>query len=440
MIRTLLLTEDGSYPDGSWSGMAPLPESYAALGWGPILSRAAGTLADDGVVLMTGAMADRLGYGPAPDGLSEYERASHPALESARANGWKVGLLSAWTTFQRPVEDSRERYAIHVGVLDWMSPHDLPETRPTAQETAALLHAWADEFGVPWAGTAAVAGVTLVRQLGRGPYDKLRGYSRPRWQLPDTVAKPEWSHVTSFRGLSWRAPAAAAPHRFEHTYDVNRQWLNAAGMTLLAANVLTHSGRQAYDAKRAGFWLVEFEPWTRGALLPDPAGPQAERRPGEPVWVSTPRLGLVDELTRRTDEWQHPGYRVVDSWTAPGSLVLKLWAASLRGVLDDPELGPACKDVYAKTFTTISQPGRRVYRPDWAAGVVDMAQANLWRKLLDVQVAGGPAPVRIGADQPTWASNAEDWQADVPAGLERHLSDKVGKLKYKSTRALDVAV
>lgn len=440
MFRTLLLTEDGSYGDGSWSAMAALPESYGADGWGAVLDRAAPRVRDDGVILMTGAMADRLGYGPCPSGMTEPERAAHPAAESARAYGWKAKYVKAWTTYQRPLDGPGQSYALHVGVLDWMAPEDLPAVRETPQEAAALLHAWSDEFGVPWAGNSAVAGVTLVRQLGRGPYDKRRGYSRPRWKLPADVANPKWSHAASFHGLNWRAPASEQPAPYQHTYDVNKQWLNAAGMTLLAADSLTHTGRIAYDAKRAGMWLVRFEPWTRDHLLPNPAGHVAAQHPGEPVWVSTPRLGLVDQLVTRDDEWQHPGYTVEDSWTAPGSLVLKPWAAGLRGVLDDPELGPACKDVYARTFTTISRAGRRVYRPDWACAVVDMGQVNLWRKLLQVQLEGGPAPVRIGADQPTWASAAADWRDDVPTGLGQFLSEQPGKLKYKATKALEAAV
>lgn len=440
MFRTLLLLEDGSYPDGSWSPMAPLPESYGAKGWGAVLDRAAPRVAGDGVIVMDAAMAGRLGYAPGPSGMTEPERAAHPALEDARAHGWTVSALGAWTTFHRPVEGSTEHYAVHVGVLDWMARDDLPAARETPQESAALLHAWHAEFGVPWAGSAAVAGLSLVRQLGRGPYSKERGYRRPRWQLPADGVKTEWQHAVSFRGMSWRAPAAEKPAPYEHTYDVNRQWLTAASMTPLACDALRHTGRIAYDAKKAGMWLVRFEPWTREHLLPNPAGPVAAQRPGEAVWVSTPRLGLVDQLATRGDGWQHPGYEVLDSWTAPGTLVLKSWAAGLRGVLDDPELGPACKAVYAKTFTTMSRPGRRVYRPDWAAAVVDMGQVNLWRKLLQVQLEGGPAPVRIGADQPTWASSAPAWSDDVPAGLDQYLSAQPGKLKFKATKALEAAV
>lgn len=439
-MRTLLLTTDGSYPDGSWAGMAPLPESYGLEGWGWVLDRAAARVADDGVIVMSGAMAERLGLGVGPSGMTEPERAAHPAVESARAHGWKVSMLGAWTTYQRATERREDRYAVHVGVLDWMKADELPQTRETPQESAALLHAWSDEFGVPWAGSSAVAGVTLVRQLGRGPHDKRQArFARPRWQLPADVARPEWSHATSFRGLSWRpAVDGRATHPYEHTYDVNRQWITAAGQTLLACDVLEHTRLRAYDAKQAGFWLVEFEPWTRGHLLPDPVGPNAAR--GGAVWVSTPRLGWVDQLAQRSDEWHHPGYRILDTWTAPGTLVLKPWADGLRKVMADPDLGPATKSVYAKTFTTISQPGRRVYRPDWSAAVVDMAQVNLCRKLLEIQLQGGPAPVRIGADQPTWASDTADWQDDIPAGLEQYLSDQPGKLKHKGTRALEVAV
>lgn len=441
-FRTLLLTEDGSYADGSWTGMAPIPESYGLDGWGAVLDRAAARVADDGVIVMTGAMAVRLGLGVDPSGMTEPERGDHPALQDARGHGWKVSYLSAWTTFQRPAERREDRYAVHVGVLDWMKGDDLPSTCSTPQESAALLHAWTDEFGVPWAGTAAVAGVTLVRQFGRGPHDKRNDrFARPRWELPADIARPEWSHVTSFRGLSWRPPVDGRPTwTHEHTYDVNKQWITAAGQTLLACDSLKRTGPRAYDPKLSGFWLVEFEAWTRGHLLPDPAGGAAAAGRSGAVWVSTPRLGLVDQLCQRHDEWQHPGYKVLDSYTAPGSLVLKPWAAALRKVMDDPDLGPATKSVYAKTFTTISRPGRRVYRPDWAAAVVDMAQANLIRKLLEIQLQGGPAPLRIGADQPTWASSAPNWQDDVPAGLEQYLSEQPGKLKFKVTKALEGAV
>lgn len=434
-FHTLLATPQGCYPDGTWHQLKPLPQEYADGGWGAVLDRAQSAMAADGVLLLTGAEAQRLGLGNAlPE---EKDRTDHPALLDARGHGWKAKALTAWTTYQRPAERPQDRYALHVGVLDWMDKDDVPTAGLDAISTAALLHAWYMSFFCPWAGSSAVAGVTLIRHTARGPYSKSQGrFERPRWELPAADVREAWHSAASFRGMSWRPRRDDAPaHRYEHTYDVNKQWLNAASMTLLAHNRLEHTGPQGYDPKHAGFWLVQFEPWTRGHLLPDPAGARAAASDGKPVWVTTPRLGLVHELTGRRDGWQHPGYRVLDSWTAPGSLVLKPWAEALRCVLDDADLGPAAKSVYAKSLTTISKPGRRVYRPDWATSVVDMAHANLWRKLATYQSAGGPAPLKIGADQPTFPSNNARWEDDVRGelGAALGIGAGFGKLKHKST-------
>jgi hypothetical protein len=300
-------------------------------------------------------------------------------------------------------------------------------------EHAALLHAWKLGFGSAWHGTAAVAGTALIRQVARGPYDKVKqAYSQVRWQLPDGGYEDAWMTAPQFTGMNHEPPNPARG-RYRHVFDVNRQWITAAAQTPVAYNRLAHTGAVAFDAKRAGMWLVRVEPWTRGDILPDPAGPRVGK--SGLVWMSTPRLALIHALAQREDEYAHMGYKVVDSWTERGHLVLKPWAESLKTLYADPDLEPAAKRVYAKTLTNISNLSehgkRRVFRPDWSTAVLDTAQANLWRKLLACGLQSGRWPVKVSADQPAYASDELDWRRDVPAGLE--LSDQAGKLKFRET-------
>jgi len=401
-----------------------------------VLQRAASVIRPDGVLLLSAEAATLYGYADTnPSALDAPARAAVPSLEAARADGWKVSRLDAWTTFHGPGKP-----ALHVGVLDWCEREDLPGLLDWhgPLDQAALIHAWYLEYGVPWAGNPAVVGITLARHLAHGPHDKRHGtFARPRWQLPPDGTRDAWHNAESFRGTSWR-PDTSAPHPYQHTFDANRQWLAAAGVTPLAWDALEHTGPRPFDPKAAGMWLVEFERWPHDQVLPDPAGPRAKG--GRACWVPTSRLGLVDQLAQRSDQWQHPGYRVLDSYTAPGYTVLKPWADGIRRVLDDQDLSGAVKAVYAKFFTSISRPdahgrNRRIYRPDWAAGVVGMAQANLWRKLFKVGTTCGRWPVRISADAVAYGSDAADWHDDVPEGLE--LSDQIGKFKHADTRALE---
>ncbi len=437
MYRTLLLTTTASYPNGSWRPMAPLPDDAYADGWGALLDRAARRMHDSSVLLLTAGVAERAGFPMAdhPKHLPEGERAAAAALGSARVAGWSVSKVAPWMTFHAP-----GRPTIHVGVLEWMTEEDLP-AQPTqavdaemaAVETAAYLHAWQDATGASWHGTAAVAGTALLQAAAHGAWDRRQnGYRVPKWQLdPDQVPR-EWQGTSPVTVRSWRPTPRPTGHAYEHTFDVNKQWLAAAPLCMLAHGHLTRA-RISFDPKRAGMWLVDLERWPHDHI-PNPAGPRQE---GKPVWLSTPALQLVHQLTERTDQFQHPGYAILDAWTAPGNYVLADWAAALRVVVEDFDLGPAAKAVYARSLPHITKPGepgarRRVFRPDWARGVQELAYANLWRKVLKVGLASGRWPVMVSADQVTYASAAADWRDDIPAGLE--LDDtgrKVGKLKYK---------
>lgn len=428
MFDTLLLTEEGSYPDGTWNRMAPLPESYGEAGWGGVLDRAAARMAPDGVILLTAGMAARLGLGKRIPNR-EKPPTETAALKSARAAGWACSKLRSWTTFHG--EGADKRPALHVGVLEWMRDDDLPVYDDDPCATALHLHIWRQTFGVPWAGNAAVSGLRLVKATARGRHQKRAGTpAMPKWKLPEDQIQPGWSSAADFRMAPWKSPNPST-EPYAHTYDVNRMWLAAAQVAPLAVDQLTHTRGMPFDPKRAGFWLVRFEPWGRGDILPDPAGARAARAAGDPVWVTTPRLTLVHELAegKYGQEFAHAGYTLVDSWTAPAWPVLAPWARALREVMDDMDLSDASKLAYSKALTTMSQPERSVYRPDWAAGSVDMGGANLFRKLLAIGRAGGGWPDKVAADQVTFGSVAPDHADDIPAGME-YAPKAFGKFKH----------
>lgn len=86
------------------------------------------------------------------------------------------------------------------------------------------------------------------------------------------------------------------------------------------------------------------------------------------------------------------------SQTDPGDELLRPWVDALERAFQTEELSSAVKAVYARTPSSMGTPPefneqthRYVYRPDWKAEVIGMAEVNKWRALWKV------APVRPGA-------------------------------------------
>ncbi len=407
--RTCLLTDDASLIDGeTLRGRLPLDRVVTSDGEvspGLLLDLVIPQFQREGSLLLHGQWADLF--------LQEQ------AADLIRATGWRFSKIDTWTTFERP----QDKRALHVGLIPRMTSDRMPLLAPWPDETAVRLDHWHKVTGCPWRGTPGVAGTSLMRSLAeaqlkedqeeerKSPRKRKRVLTIPRWslQLSEDLQRA-WKSPEADLGKKQWSRQEKAP--FQHTYDARMMYLAAAGVSLLARDALTHTGRLPFDAALSGFWLVEFQRWGLAKVLPDPAGYGA----AGPRWVTTATLQLVADQVERG---HHGGFTVLDSWTAKGYRELRRWSSTLRDAHEDPMLHDVIHDyVYREAWGMLGRPGTRVYRPDWHAAVLATARCNLWRKMWTTYETSGQAPLHIATDAVTYASDIEDPAAACPPAFD----------------------
>jgi hypothetical protein len=185
---------------------------------------------------------------------------------------------------------------------------------------------------------------------------------------------------------------------------------------------LVNTGKRAFDATKAGWWLADIAPWPLLDVCPDPAGPN--RRGRKLRWVTTPTLALLDELGK--ENW-HGGFTIVDSWTGPGRRALTPWAERLRDAwaaawaLPDPcdreRVTDAIKAGGNAAIGLLANKGMRsVYRPDWAHTVRALARANGFRRVWK-EGRLGRWPVLIETDAIHYDHDSKDPLEAFPASF-----------------------
>lgn len=348
--------------------------------------------------------------------------------------GWEHGPAGPWITYRRG-----NHTRVHLGVWSWMArrPRDhslflpvLAGPRPIHQPCGPILvqlEAWRTLTELPYRGIPGIAGTSLLRAL-----TARRGGRGPLWHhgTPINAHEPEIG--------SWRSPAAEEAPEFRQSWDTNRAYLAAAGCAEVCIDRLVNTGPIEFDPRRAGWWLIDADPWMLPSLLPDPVYQRTRGNGSGVAWATTPTVKLLHDLYPQGRGV--PGFTVLDSWTGRGTRAFRGWAGCLNNAclttmqaqypteLTTAQLA-AFKDAYRQAIGLMNHEGGAIYRPDWHYTILAQARATLWRKLWNVGHTTGRWPIAISTDAVTYASPYRDCEEHENPGFP--IGDALGQWKVK---------
>jgi hypothetical protein len=428
--RTLVIT-----PELSISALGPFTRTpeYVLRGVPELLDWAIRsapgiTLGDELTVITTRGVAHAWGWVMAPSGGLIVRDAT---VESLARSGWRHASLAPWTTFRR-----RGMPTVHLAVHEWLPADRWPLRADAAGDDlppaalCAIHDLWQSLTGSAYRGTPGVAGGAILRRLWQ------HQAGEPRWR-PNHPAPERVTTRSVERDLIWRDEVTPRPAGglHTHTYDVNRQYLAAAGIVALARDELAGAPtavdavRRWSDFKQPGYYLINAAPWQGHppAIPPPLAGSGVTdmgHTEGGGAWVTHPTLELLDQLT---DRGLYGGYSIIDAYTAPGARLLRRWAEILRDVTDPTAhynpipILTAGKAAYRETIGLFGRPGGAIERPDWRHAVIAQARCNLWRRLYLGALTSDPGtrlPVEVHIDAATYPCDGTQCdQHPVPVGV-----------------------
>jgi len=399
-----------------------------------LLSRAAGAFsADEGVLALTRDTCNQLDV-PLLDRAEVSEAVRYAGPASAEAYGWRFTSWSDWTTLR-----AEGMPTVRLALLPIIDPKRCPLVEGIGNEAKAFA-AWHQLTGKAYHGTPGMAGLSVLKHTVRTG----KGKTPPAWK--PAVVGPDEAYEADYYPDHWRGDESAP---WMHGHDLNRAYVAAAMGVEVSPWALRHTGRIAFDARRAGWWQVELAPWN-DPRIPDPAGYEIDYDRADPGdrqlvrWVTTPTLALLESLT---EQGLYGGARILDSWTGPAVRgVLRGWAETMRDAYAAPLADTLPGDVAAAVRLTVKMAGRETlgllaraenwaYRPDWWYAVVAQARCNLWRKLWTIGTSEGRWPALIDVDNVWYGADTGVWADQVPALFKVDASGlKLGAVKQKGPR------
>lgn len=394
-----------------------LPETLAEL----IDRVTSGDAAPDMTIVLDGRAAHHLQLPTSDAGLPSDDEV-HPAQAGLRAAGWGCSTLRPWTTIWRGEQ------RVIVGLADLIDAESAPMMAcPSPLDVIDAMATWRSHTGHGWAGSSIMASHALMRGTIRTGHRK----SEPIW-LPKEAPSDVDPELTYERD-TWRGKRPADTDRWLHSYDMNLAYLSAAGIARITPWALKPTGKGTpYSPERAGWWLIQPEPWTVRRIM-SPLGhlPGEDLRTAQtwaPRWVTGPTLALLDELT---EAGTYGGYEILDSWTATGAGPhLRHWATPIRDLLYHladtdtaaepwrPALIEAAKQTYKRGLGALVSEGGRIHRPDWTHAVIAMDRANTWRRAWRIGTTDGRWPRWANTDALAYTSPHEDPFKAAPGSLK----------------------
>lgn len=163
--------------------------------------------------------------------------------------------------------------------------------------------------------------------------------------------------------------------------DQTAAYLAAIASVEVPHGPLTHQPRVRWRRPGSvGFWLIDWHDWHDPRLM----SPLGSARRGGMVWVASPTLDLLDQLS--TDGvW--PEVRVHDAWLSDAPVRLRAWSRTIcrdrEAAIDagDGELVAAIKLGYSQAVTVMqTRDAAHIYRPDWSVLIRAQFAASAWRR------------------------------------------------------------
>jgi len=416
--------EDRSLIVADWPtstiGEVPLPTPAAWLNPAALINGVAhlDEPAAEQTVIIGPRLARRWKLGPAPTRRGEWP---YPVPS------WVHGAPGPWVTFSRG-----GTHRVFLGIWPWLRQDRYPDRswpllagllteEPDPAAVVARFEVWRRTVGIPYRGTPGVAGMALLRHV--------HAHDRPPGPLWRTSRLPELERAYEAE-LSWTSPLPARG-AYRHTYDRRMAYLAAASTVELAAGPLQATGSR-YEPSRAGWWLIDADPWTH-PQMPDPLEGMWSL---SGLWVTTPTLRLLHDL--REQGW-YGGFRIRSSWTGPQSRVLRGWAERLRDAIaaasanpgpDGQALTAALKAAYRQAYGLMAREGGAVYRPDWHHAILAQSRVTVWRAAWQLGQQYGTWPAGIHVDAITYGSDEPDAEQANPGF---RLADRLGGWRIHRT-------
>lgn len=360
--------------------------------------------------------------------------------ERIRHDGWGFSKVDAWTLYHR------EGRTVSVGLRDAMTSgvhFGVLFNADTDPGVVALqLDRYHQHTGTSWRGTAATTALSAIRLSWENAPEQ------PLWKC----AKNGPGYMNGAGVLQWERELGVWERTWGwvHTFDTNNAYLSAAINAECAWSALENTGPQMFDKNLPGYWLLQLDTPTLETLA-DPMRPPlispAQLLRGGQAWVTTPYAKLLQDLGDRIE--------VVDAWTgqwgpdrvspgrprkpghAPACRVFRTWGEAIRDAVVAAAGQPvltAIKATYKDMPGALQRDTMRIVRHDWAHTLIDLARANLYRRILAVHHVHNVWPVRVWTDSLSYADGLADighWRG--PVGVRTGL----GGFKHEATVTTD---
>jgi hypothetical protein len=339
-------------------------------------------------------------------------RPAEDAPGAIREAGWKAWHAGPWTHYERGGR------TVAVGQLD-DAGDDQPlfTTTTDPADVVQRLQAFGQATGYTWLGTCATTALGALRLT---------------WA--NVAGKPLWHHACPIDNpgsgaIIWdRKPSAREAEQPAWSWDVNGMYLAAAGGADVAYSTLEHTPHAGFDPRLPGYWLVSVpvvSPWEPPLVAPDDLD-----RHGR-AWLTTEAVKALRQRygPRGALAQMHDSYTAAPLDGRVSCRVGRRWSdrfAQARTTHGSTLIGPAIKRTYAAAAGGMRRESMRVFRPDWSHTWIDLANANMLRRLWRVYDALGVWPTRINTDEVTYR-----YPADRVHLLEQQLgvSDQLGSFK-----------
>jgi len=384
-----------------------------------LLNRLITAMGSEGVLILTAPVAKSLGFPTTPE-EAEQDNTEHELAVAARAAGWSVNRIGAWSTFH-----ARKRPTVHVAVRELVAD-DCPLWARQSGDMVRAFRIWHHLTGRAWAGAPGRVGLEFLRSCDPRPRDE---HNRPRpvlWRFDGGPAPDKAYELPLSPGMWQGEPPDAGPH--VHGYDLTRAGIAATNVVEVAPWELRYVPKPSPDYRpgTAGWFRIEVPPWNRPEM-PHPAGYAHNR--DELRWVTTPTILLLEELAA---EGVIDKPRIIEAYVGPAKRIFRNYterlshvfyeAENLRSKTDREAIQNGVKMSAEQAWGRLNSPeiSDWAYRRDWHYAGIAQKRCTVWRRAWLVGHVDNRWPVRFDDDRIDYLAASPYPMQACPASLPLH--------------------